>query len=43
MEKLLGQRQVVLAVPQYSALKTLIEDTQMVAVIPDYVAKTMIR
>ncbi|MBN3965716.1 LysR family transcriptional regulator [Pseudomonas gregormendelii] len=37
------QRQVVLAVPQYSALKTLIEDTQMVAVVPDYVAKTMIR
>ncbi|MBN3968776.1 LysR family transcriptional regulator [Pseudomonas gregormendelii] len=37
------QRQVVLAVPQYSALKTLIEDTQLVAVVPDYVAKTMIR
>jgi LysR family transcriptional activator of mexEF-oprN operon len=37
------QRQIILAVPQYSALKTLLEDTQMLAVVPDYVAKAMIR
>jgi len=35
-------RHVVLAVPQYSALKTLIEGTDMVAVVPEYVASTMI-
>lgn len=37
------QRHIVLAVPQYSALKTLLEDTQMLAVVPDYVAKAMTR
>jgi LysR family transcriptional activator of mexEF-oprN operon len=37
------QRQVVLGVSQYSALKALIEDTDMLAVVPDYVAKAMIR
>jgi LysR family transcriptional activator of mexEF-oprN operon len=36
------QRQVVLAVPQYSALKTLIEHSDFVAVVPDYVAKAMV-
>ncbi|WP_406227020.1 LysR family transcriptional regulator [Pseudomonas siliginis] len=35
------QRQVVLAVPQYSALKTLLEETDMVAVVPEYVASAM--
>lgn len=37
------QRQVVLAVPQYSALKSLLEDTDMVAVVPEYVARAMTR
>ncbi|SMQ30366.1 LysR family transcriptional regulator, mexEF-oprN operon transcriptional activator [Pseudomonas helmanticensis] len=37
------QRQVVLAVPQYSALKALIEHSDLVAVVPDYVAKAMLR
>jgi LysR family transcriptional activator of mexEF-oprN operon len=37
------QRQVILAVPQYSALRTLLEDTDMLAVVPDYVAKAMTR
>jgi len=37
------QRQVVLAVPQYSALKTLLEGTDLLAVVPDYVAKSMTR
>jgi LysR family transcriptional activator of mexEF-oprN operon len=35
------QRQVVLSVPQYSALKTLLEDTDMIAVVPEYVAAAM--
>lgn len=36
------QRQVVLAVPQYSALKTLLEDSDLLAVVPEYVAKAMV-
>lgn len=37
------QRQVALSVPQYSALRTLLEDTDMLAIVPDYVAKAMMR
>ncbi|BFT63491.1 LysR substrate-binding domain-containing protein [Pseudomonas moorei] len=37
------QRQVALSVSQYSALRTLLEDTDMLAVVPDYVAKAMTR
>lgn len=35
------ERRTVLAIPQYSALKILIEGTDMVAVVPEYVAQTM--
>lgn len=37
------KRQVVLAVPQYSALKTLLEGTDLLALVPDYVARAMTR
>lgn len=35
------ERRTILAVPQYSALKSLIEGTDLVAVVPEYVAKIM--
>ena len=35
------ERRTVLAVPQYSALTTLIEGTDMIAVVPEYVAHAM--
>lgn len=37
------ERRTVLAVPQYSALTMLIEGTDMIAVVPEYVAQTMTR
>ncbi|MCY1380254.1 hypothetical protein D9M69_680580 [compost metagenome] len=37
------QRKVVLAVPQFSALPGLLAGSDMVAIVPDYVAKAMAR
>ncbi|KII27539.1 LysR family transcriptional regulator [Pseudomonas fluorescens] len=37
------QRKVVLAVPQFSALPALLTDSDMVAIVPDYVAQAMVR
>ncbi|WP_166363569.1 LysR family transcriptional regulator [Pseudomonas akapageensis] len=35
------QRKVVLAVPQFSALPVLLADSDMIAIVPDYVARAM--
>lgn len=35
------QRKVVLAVPQFSALPMLLEDSNMIAIVPEYVAQAM--
>ncbi|QIZ22677.1 Transcriptional regulator, LysR family (plasmid) [Pseudomonas putida] len=35
------QRRLVLAVPQFSALPALLADNDMLAIVPDYVAKAM--
>ncbi|MBF4560352.1 LysR family transcriptional regulator [Pseudomonas sp. p50] len=43
LDSLGRQRKVVLAVPQYSALTTLLADTDMLAVVPEYVADAMTR
>ncbi|HBO3348594.1 LysR family transcriptional regulator [Pseudomonas aeruginosa] len=37
------QRRVVLAVPQFSALPALLADSDMLAIVPDYVAQAMVR
>jgi LysR family transcriptional activator of mexEF-oprN operon len=37
------QRKVVLAVPQFSALPALLDGSDMVAIVPDYVAQAMVR
>ncbi|OMQ32289.1 LysR family transcriptional regulator [Pseudomonas putida] len=37
------QRKVVLAVPQFSALPSLLAGSDMVAIVPDYVAQAMVR
>jgi LysR family transcriptional activator of mexEF-oprN operon len=37
------QRKVVLAVPQFSALPALLAGSDMVAIVPDYVAQAMVR
>lgn len=37
------QRRVVLAVPQFSALPALLDGSDMLAIVPDYVAQAMVR
>lgn len=37
------QRKVVLAVPQFSALPALLADSDMLAIVPEYVAEAMVR
>lgn len=41
LQRLNRTRQVMLAVPQFSALPTLLANSDLLAVVPDYVAKTM--